>query len=63
MKLSLAQTQMLNQLLDSGKNTIHDDLAEFIAAWGYDESNDPDLDYYTETIIYEHRGSTLKGEN
>lgn len=61
LKLSLEQTQMLNAILEGG--TPLDDLEEFIAFYGYDESNEPDLDYYTETITYEHRGSTLKGEN
>ena len=61
MKLSLEQTQGLIEVLDGGQ--IREDLEQFILSYGYDESNEPDLEYYTETITYEHRGSTLKGES
>ena len=61
MKLSLEQTQMLMEILDGG--TPEDDLLEFVTMYGYDESNAADLEYHTETITYQHRGSTLKGEN
>lgn len=58
MKLSLEQTQLLNEILD-GDNPL-EELDEFMALYGYDESNDPDLEYSTEVVTYEHRGSTLR---
>jgi hypothetical protein len=56
MKLSLEQTQALNKILDS--DYIVGELEDFIACFGYDESNESDLEYRTETITYEHRVST-----
>lgn len=58
MKLSLEQTQVLNEIL-SGDNLI-EELDEFMALYGYDESNESDLEYHTEAITYEHRQSSLR---
>lgn len=58
MKLSLEHTQLLNEILD-GDNPL-EELDEFVAIYGYDESNEGDLEYRTEVVTYEHRGSTLR---
>lgn len=53
MNLSLEQTQELIAILDS--DDMATDLEEFIALYGYDESQEDDLTYEVETITYEHR--------
>lgn len=53
MNLSLEQTQELIAILDS--DDIASELEEFIALYGYDESQEDDLTYEVETITYEHR--------
>lgn len=58
LKLSLAQTQLLNEILD-GDNPL-EDLDEFMVLYGYDESKESEFDYHTETITYEHRYATLR---
>ena len=53
MNLSLEQTQELIAILDS--DDMATDLEEFIALYGYDESQEDDLTYEVETITYKHR--------
>lgn len=51
-RLSLEQTQLLAEV-----RTL-DELEELLAIYGYDESEDSDLIYETETITYTHRRNT-----
>lgn len=51
-RLSLKQTQLLSEV------TNLDELEELLAQYGYDEGDDSDLIYETETITYTHRKNT-----
>lgn len=52
--LSLKQTQALSDLLEN-ETGLAEALAEFIANYGYDESEDSNFRYRNMTIQYEHR--------
>ena len=53
MELSLEQTQALLEIAES--DDIREELEDFLARFGYDESEEPDLEYRTTTITYEYR--------
>ena len=54
--LSLAQTEALNQIVESGKIS---ELEELVAQYGYDEGEESDFVYQTIEINYKHRVGRL----
>lgn len=62
--LSYEQTQYLADLyytLDVYE--LADAIEQFLCDYGYDESEDDDMDYETVTVSYEHRAGTMKQES